>query len=227
MSQLDRHLTTEELSVLLDDQFEPEEAGAELRGHLTTCQQCQYELAELRQTVHLLHALPQPALPRSFVLPAGMLQITTTDTQTQNVSNIHISGSTNRTQPHRPTRTSIGRRVLNLVGTLAAVVGILFILSGFITVMPHMAASSSTASTTASAPNIAMPANQSAASTAGRSLAPAATDEKQLKVLRPFRHPILRSRKHNRLVQPKRITHSTEYDKHATSRKTRGCAKYA
>ncbi|HLX39760.1 MAG TPA: zf-HC2 domain-containing protein, partial [Ktedonobacteraceae bacterium] len=68
----DRHLTTEQLSAFIDKQLAAEEQAA-CTAHLQTCQQCQQALAALRQTVMLLKALPQPALPRSFVLPTNLI----------------------------------------------------------------------------------------------------------------------------------------------------------
>ncbi|MBA2681641.1 MAG: hypothetical protein H0U76_25010, partial [Ktedonobacteraceae bacterium] len=95
MSKLDRHLTTEELSALLDNHLAQEEAGEDHHGHLASCQQCQQELADLKQTVRLLHALPPPPLPRSFILPVGISQGTPTRAALQSESNIHILRSTN------------------------------------------------------------------------------------------------------------------------------------
>ncbi|HEX8982528.1 MAG TPA: zf-HC2 domain-containing protein [Ktedonobacterales bacterium] len=56
------------LSAHLDGALEPKEDAA-LGAHLSTCADCQHELAALRQTRALVHALPSPALPRSFTLP--------------------------------------------------------------------------------------------------------------------------------------------------------------
>ncbi len=176
MSQLDRHLTIEQLSALLDNL--QEDAGTESRGHLASCQHCQQELAELRQTINLLHALPQPVLPRSFVLPAGIIQITPERMQAQSEPNIHILRSTNSSsqQTRKRARTSTGHRVLSFAGTLAAVIGILFVLSGFVPSMPQMAASTSTSSggssvsadaPTNSGPSSANGSVNSAASSAG------------------------------------------------------------
>ncbi len=58
----------EQLSALLDNEL----AGAEraqLQTHLQSCSACRAELESLRRTRALLRALPQPALPRSFLLP--------------------------------------------------------------------------------------------------------------------------------------------------------------
>jgi anti-sigma factor RsiW len=151
VSKLDRHLTTEELSALLDNQLAQDEAGADYRDHLASCQQCQQELADLKQTVRLLHALPPPPLPRSFVLPAGIAQPAPESTEAQNEPNIHILRSTNNSPRRARTRTSAGRRIFSLVGTLAAVVGILFVLSGFVPFASP--AASNSASVASSAPN--------------------------------------------------------------------------
>ncbi len=53
----------ERLSAYLDDQLSDAE-NAELTAHLATCERCGAELAELRGTIRLLQALPQPARPR-------------------------------------------------------------------------------------------------------------------------------------------------------------------
>ena len=68
MAKQDRHPTIEQLSAYLDGQLSSGELS-ECDTHVETCQQCQQMLAELRETVALLHALPQPTLPRSFTLP--------------------------------------------------------------------------------------------------------------------------------------------------------------
>ena len=65
------HLTTEQLSAFLDKQLTPQEQ-AFFDAHMQSCSRCQNALGELRRTVVLLHALPQPSLPRSFTLPAGI-----------------------------------------------------------------------------------------------------------------------------------------------------------
>jgi anti-sigma factor RsiW len=65
----DWELQRERLSAYLDGEF-PDAERAALETHLATCEQCQGELAALRQTRALLRALPSPALPRAFTLPA-------------------------------------------------------------------------------------------------------------------------------------------------------------
>lgn len=168
MSQLDRHLTTEQLSALLDNQLE--ETGETYRGHLASCQQCQQELAELRQTVNLLRALPQPTLPRSFVLPSGTTQTGPEHPNAQLEPNIHVLRSTNSSLQRARARSSTGRRVLSLAGTLAAVVGILFVLSGFVPSLPQMGMATSSTSTGGSSVSAGAPSNNSAASSANGSV---------------------------------------------------------
>lgn len=110
------HPTTEQLSAFLDKQLTPQEQ-AFFDAHLQSCQHCQGVLGELRRTVVLLHAMPQPQLPRSFTLPAGISHIPATRPQSQQ----------RRVQPYRL------QRAMRAVSTLAAVVAIVFILSGLLT----------------------------------------------------------------------------------------------
>jgi hypothetical protein len=58
----------ERLSAYLDGALGAEERR-ELERHLPRCAECQTALAELRRVRALLHALPAPRLPRSFMLP--------------------------------------------------------------------------------------------------------------------------------------------------------------
>lgn len=141
MAKQDRHLTTAQLSAFIDGQLSPEEQ-AQSEAHLSNCEVCQQQLAELRQTVALLHALPQPPLPRSFTLP------------------IAESAAIPRvTRPARPLApiTPLPRRngwpnyvtgAVRAVSTLAAVLGIVFLLSGLLGTVIHGGGSS--ASTTSS-----------------------------------------------------------------------------
>ncbi|HKS68809.1 MAG TPA: zf-HC2 domain-containing protein, partial [Ktedonobacterales bacterium] len=72
----DREVLRERLSAYLDGELAPGDDAA-LERHLATCAECRDELAGLREVRALLRALPQPALPRSFALPAttGVAQI--------------------------------------------------------------------------------------------------------------------------------------------------------
>ena len=81
MAKQEQHLTTARLSALIDGQLSPEEQ-TQSETHLQSCPVCQQQLAELRQTVALLHALPQPPLPRSFVLPTAEPAIASQGTRT-------------------------------------------------------------------------------------------------------------------------------------------------
>jgi hypothetical protein len=58
----------ERLSAYLDRQL-PAAEHAALERHVAGCARCTAELAELRQVVTLLRALPTPRVPRSFALP--------------------------------------------------------------------------------------------------------------------------------------------------------------
>lgn len=137
MAQHDnRHLTTEQLSAFLDKQLSLQEQ-AEYNAHLQTCQRCQKTLADLKQTVALLHALPQPALPRSFVLPVSQTAPTPmAHAQEPRRHHVHpITTTTRRTRIHRG--GSFARQSVRVLSTLAAVIGIVFLLSGFLVSIQH------------------------------------------------------------------------------------------
>lgn len=114
------HLTTEQLSAFLDKQLTPQEQ-AFFDAHLQSCQRCQHVLAELRGTVALLRAMPEPPLPRSFTLPAGISQTSIARPQPLPLSS----------QQRRVPRYMLQRSV-RAVSTLAAVIAVLFILSGLL-----------------------------------------------------------------------------------------------
>jgi anti-sigma factor RsiW len=135
----EHHLTIEQLSAFLDRQLSPQEQ-AECDIHLQHCPQCQSSLAALLQTVSLLHALPQPELPRSFVLPARTLSIAErSERLVPSVAPITHSRSRSwQTYLQRSTR---------IISTIAAVLGILFIMSSLLTTLlslPHGGAASTT-----------------------------------------------------------------------------------
>lgn len=115
-----------------------------------------------------MRALPPPTLPRSFVLPAGISQVAPVSLEAQSEPNIHVLRSTKSSRQRARGRTSTGRRILSLVGTLAAVIGILFVLSGFVPSMPQMAASTSSgggSSVSAGAPSKSEAASSASSST--------------------------------------------------------------
>jgi anti-sigma factor RsiW len=147
----EQHLTIEQLSAFLDRQLSPQEQ-VECDIHLQRCQQCQSLLAELRQTVSILHALPQPELPRSFMLPARTLSVAE-DLEPWMASITPITRGR-----RRPWQTYLLRST-RVISTIAAVLGILFIMSSFLTALlslPHGGTAS-----TASAPVFSSAQSQS------------------------------------------------------------------
>lgn len=151
----DRHLTTEQLSALLDQQLSPQEQ-AEYNAHLNTCRQCQNVMADLKLTVALLHALPQPTLPRSFVLPA-----TADHAQEQPAPLVHPMTTTTRRRP--PNRLGyLARRSIRTLSAIAAVIGLIFILSSFLST--HSLGSAGTSTSTGSIP-VSGPSRGSAVTT--------------------------------------------------------------
>ena len=129
MAKEEQHLTMARLSAYIDGQLSPEEQ-TQTETHLQNCAVCQQQLAELRQTVALLHALPQPALPRSFVLPASEPAHTSF-----RVSGTPLAPIT--PLPRRNGWPAYATGALRAVSTLAALIGIVFLLSGlFGTIIP-------------------------------------------------------------------------------------------
>ena len=122
MAKQDRHLTTARLSTFIDEQLSTEEQ-AQSEEHLRTCELCQQQLAELRQMVTLLHALPQPKLPRSFTLPIAEPTLAP-----RAVSVARPLASVTPIRQSRGIPASIGGAI-RVISTLAAVIGIVFLLS--------------------------------------------------------------------------------------------------
>ena len=114
------HLTTGQLSAFLDKQLTPQEQ-AFFDAHLRSCQRCQHVLADLRATIALLRAMPEPSLPRSFTLPAGLSQTPVARPQPLPLP----------AQQRRVPRYML-QRTVRAVSTLAAVIAVLFILSGLL-----------------------------------------------------------------------------------------------
>ena len=138
MSPLDRHLTTEQLSALLDNQLSPDEAEESYQAHLQTCEQCQQELDELRQTVRLLRALPQPPLPRSFTLPANFASVATASATDTSAQKDALPNSVKPEEIRRvgsltlvPVRRKRLRTTMRLVSGLVAAIGIFCVLLSF------------------------------------------------------------------------------------------------
>ena len=135
MAQLhDKHLTTEQISAFFDKQLSPGEQAV-FDAHLSTCQQCQRNLADLRLTASLLRAMPEEAVPRSFVL-SGSLTPVSQRTARQDTLITPVP------QKQR-VRFNTLRRSVRVVSTLAAVLALMFIISGILPSL-HFGASEST-----------------------------------------------------------------------------------
>ncbi|HYT35156.1 MAG TPA: zf-HC2 domain-containing protein [Ktedonobacteraceae bacterium] len=164
----DRHLTTEQLSALLDRQLSAEEQAA-CNAHLESCQQCQRALASLRQTVALLRSMPQPAAPRSFALSPGV-------TYLQDAPPRQAAPANAPSQRRWPYYT---RRSLRALSTIAAVIGFFFLLSGVLPMLFHGGGTTNSATMAPSSGNATQPqlaATKSAAATTG-SAKPTANDK--------------------------------------------------
>ncbi len=147
--QYSGHLTIEQLSAFLDKQLSPQEEAA-CHAHLRTCQQCQGMLADLRQTSVLLRALPQPELPRSFVLPANITSIPERFSHTE-------ASVTPITRSRRNTWQVYLQRSTRVISTIAAVLGIILVMSGFLATLSFPYGGASTAAS-APLPSSAPPA---------------------------------------------------------------------
>ena len=133
----DEHLTTEQLSAFLDKELSPQEQAI-VDAHLDTCQRCQLVLADLRQTVAMLRALPTVEVPRSFTLPARIAAVQEQPAPGNPVV-IPIS------QRKRARRNGL-QGVIRAMSALAAILGLIFILSSFAATLPQGSATSSTSS---------------------------------------------------------------------------------
>ena len=169
----DRHLTTEQLSALLDKQLPVDEQAA-YEAHLNTCRQCQRAMANLRQTVALLHALPQPTLPRSFTLPASAGYAPEEQEEREIVRPLRpVTTTARRGSDNR--RAYIVRRTVRAISTIAAVIGLVFLLSSFVASLPHgggSSASTISAGTTNGASSSAGTLGPHAATTSPHSMTP-------------------------------------------------------
>jgi hypothetical protein len=102
----------ERLSAYLDGELAPAERAA-LDAHLRECEQCQRELAALLQTRALLRALPTPALPRDFSLPAQPAVVA------------------------RRRAAPVWARPAQAIGTIAAMIGLAFLIATALPSLPH------------------------------------------------------------------------------------------
>ncbi len=126
------HLTTEQLSALLDGQLSTQEREL-YKAHVQACQQCHHELQGLQQVVVLLHALPQPQLPHSFTLSSDIRYLQERPARE--------AAPVAARQP-RSSKPSYLRRSIRIVSTIAAVVGLFFFLSSFLATLPRSATTS-------------------------------------------------------------------------------------
>jgi anti-sigma factor RsiW len=117
------HLTSEQLSASLDKQLSPQEQAV-FDAHIASCQQCQHRLADFRLAATLLHALPQEAVPRSFVLPTSVsLGANQATPQKSTITPLPL---------RRPRQNTALRRSIRIISTLAAVLALCFIISGML-----------------------------------------------------------------------------------------------
>ena len=142
MAQHDEHLTTEQLSAFLDKQLAPQEQAA-FDAHVSTCQECQGKLADLRLTVALVHALPQEEVPRSFVLPSRLVPVAERP--------LHRRAGATPITGQRRVRAHALQRTVRVVSTLAAVLALIFIISGILPLVHFAGGASSTTSSGSSA----------------------------------------------------------------------------
>lgn len=149
----ERHLATGHLSAFLDNQLSSGEQST-VEAHLQNCQQCQEALAGLRQTVALLHALPQPDVPRSFALSPGVSYLQERPERQSEAQQSQRQPVTNQTGQRR-SRLYYIQRTIRVASTLVAVVGLIFLLSTVLPAFPR--GSSGSATTAGSAPSAMSP----------------------------------------------------------------------
>ena len=145
MAQQDEHLTTEQLSAFLDKQLSPQEQAG-FDAHLASCQQCQSRLADLRLTVALVHALPQEEVPRSFVLPSRLAPVTERPTRRP--------ATVTPVPQQRGAWVYVLQGTVRAVSTLAAVLALIFILSGIVPSMHLGSGGAASTAAPAAAPGI-------------------------------------------------------------------------
>lgn len=129
------HPTTAQLSAYVDKELASDELAL-CDAHLQTCARCQSDLADLRLTSALLRKMPQVEVPRSFALPLNMTV---------------LPAAPDSPAPHRarPTRSHyILKSTLRALSTLAAVIGLVFILAGVAASLTHGGATFNSSSAT-------------------------------------------------------------------------------
>lgn len=135
----------EQLSAALDGILAPEEQAA-LDAHLAGCETCTREMEELRQVRMLLRAMPEPALPRSFLLPTEG-ELTAPHSHARAAERAPTT-TTNVTPLRQPTRRPArALQVTRWIGTIAAVLGMALFLG---TILVHQGAMNSASAPTSS-----------------------------------------------------------------------------
>ena len=119
-SEHDWEQQREQLSALLDQELDTEQRTT-LEAHLASCAACHAELESLRRTRALLLALPQPTLPRSFALPIEAAPVRALPRQAAPAPT-----------PARASKRRRPAQVLQWFSSIAAVLGILVLLSSAI-----------------------------------------------------------------------------------------------
>jgi len=137
------HLTTEQLSAFFDKQLSLEEQAV-FDAHVSTCQECQRRLADLRLAVALLRALPEEEVPRSFVLPGRLAPFQERP--------IRQGAATTPVSQGRRVWLHTLRRSVRSVSALAAVLALIFIISG---ILPPLRFGAGETASTTSAPAVA------------------------------------------------------------------------
>lgn len=155
MAKQEQHLTIARLSAFIDGQLSPEEQ-AQSETHLHDCAVCQQQLTELRQTIALLHALPQLKLPRSFTLPTAEPAIA------PHATPIARPFMPMTPRPRRNGWPTYVNGAVRVASTLAALLGIIFLLSGLFGTVIHLGGgvtTSGSGTTTSHAPSTTAPQN--------------------------------------------------------------------
>ncbi len=146
----------EQLSALLDNELDEQER-ADLEAHLGACAECRAELESLRRVRALVRALPQPSLPRSFALPVEAPAAQEASQQAAPAA--HPTPVSARSAARMPQRRITNRRrrpaqVLQWLSAIAALLGIILLLSSAFSTF-SLRGASNTATTSAQAPGSA------------------------------------------------------------------------
>lgn len=129
MTRQHEHLTIEQLSALIDRQVSAQEETA-WNAHLRTCEECRQNLAGLRRTSALLRALPQQEAPRSFVLTPELLRASSSDESKREPTRQQRANVVPLRRESAWRRTARG--AFRTMSTLAAVLGIVILISGLL-----------------------------------------------------------------------------------------------